>query len=472
MPRLDGLTGVSLAGGRLTSDDGSLTFGRGFTIMAPAAHEDNWRLLNLDRQTLSTLDPHTILDMLADLQPGYSRALWDFQRLGNPGFELTAYAVGSDAPHPAGQRALDDFADDLTELYGSIDVVLNRLFFSTFHRGAVFAELVLDRDGRQPIDLATPDPKTIRFRRFKDDLRGTVWQAGQYQGAKWVVFDRPTIRYVPIDPFPGSPYGRPLGSPALFTSLFLLGLLHDLRRVIAQQGWPRHEIVVLLEKLKASIPTSIQNDPVKVREWADSIILEVQAAYGALEPDDAWVHTDVVQMNKPQGAVDSSSLGGVDGVIAMLERSLVQALKTMPLMLGMTEGTSEANANRQWEIHAAGIKAVQHLIETPISRLLSLALQAQGIPARAQLTFAELRASEMFRDEQTRQLRNTNIAFERDQGWRDQDEAAQEAVGHEPVEDAPTASTPVEPLPEGEDTDTNPEPGESREPRPLRIVGG
>jgi hypothetical protein len=44
---------------------------------------------------------------------------------------------------------------------------------------------------------------------------------------------RPAVRYVPVDSLPRSPYdATPVGSGP-FSAVFLLMLLHDLRRVIA-----------------------------------------------------------------------------------------------------------------------------------------------------------------------------------------------------------------------------------------------
>src|SRR5690606_28043428 len=137
----------------------------------------------------------------------------------------------------------------LDDHYGSVDIVFGRLFMSAFLRGALFAELVLDSGGRVPVDLATPDPISVRFRRVQDPQRGPIWQPGQWQGGEFVPLDRPTVRYTPVDPFPGSPYGRPLAAPSLFTTLFLLAMLHDIRRVVQQQGYPRLDISLDTEKM-------------------------------------------------------------------------------------------------------------------------------------------------------------------------------------------------------------------------------
>ena len=251
---------------------------------------------------------------------------------------------------------------------------------------------------------------------------------GQWQGAKWVALDRETIGYIPVDPFPGSPYGRPLATPALFSSLFLLGLLHDLRRVVAQQGYPRLDVEVKLAELLETMPADLESDPERVKQWISETLDEISDAYSALEPDDAYVHTSVISINRPVGTVNSSSLSAVDGLIRGLERMATRALKSMPLLMGSNESVSETHANRQWEIHVAGIKSIQHLCETLMGRLFTLALQCQGIQAQAVLRFAELRASEELRDAQTEAVRIENATLKYQQGWISQDQAAEEVT--------------------------------------------
>jgi hypothetical protein len=269
-------------------------------------------------------------------------------------------------------------------------------------------------------------------------VRGTVWQLCQWQGGDLIDLDAPTIRYIPIDPFPGSPYGRALASPALFSAIFLLAMLHDLRRVVQQQGYPRIDIEIDFEKLKETMPEEAQEDPDAFETWVNDTLAQVLAMYRDLKPDQAYVHSTAIKVNRPVGTVDASSLGAVDGLIKGLERMLVRALKTMPLMMGTTDGVSEANANRQYEIYAAGIKALQHLCEQLLEWLLTLALRAQGIQAEVRFRFAELRAAELLRDAQVERLKIANARAKYDHGWTSQDQAAQEGAGVEKADaDAP-----------------------------------
>jgi hypothetical protein len=430
-PRQKITSGRVLAGkrSRATVDTkDTMLFGNALYISSPTDADEAWRTQLLDSKTLDRISPAKLIELMVDVSPEISKAFWDFLRFCNPGWEVEAKT--GDEQNAAGQQAIEAMIDKLDELYGDTNVVINRLFTGAFIRGAFMAELVLDENGREFADLATPDPYTARFQRVNDPIRGTIWHLGQWQKGEWVdLSGYETIRYIPVDPLPGVPYGRSLVNPAIFPSLFIVGLLHDLRRVVAQQGYPRIDLEVVLEKLVEAMPADAQNDPEIMQNWVNSIIDEISTVYAALEPDDAYVHTDVIKVNRPIGTIDSSSLGAVDGLLRALERMVTRGLKSMPLLMGSNEAVSETHANRQWEIHVAGIKSLQHYCEKLLQRLFQLALQAQGIQADVEFRFSELRASEMLRDAQTEAIQISNAKAKYDNGWISQDEASEEVTG-------------------------------------------
>jgi hypothetical protein len=423
----------ALAGGRATTDTSATLFPSLTPAwIAPETPEDTWRVLDLDADALGKFPPWRILELLVDLSPDVSRALFDFVNFCNPGWTIAAYNVGTTTVSRRAIAAIKAFLDVLHARYGSVDIVWNRLFLNTWLRGAIFMELVLDKDGRTPLDLATPDPQSARFRKRPDAALGEVWDLGQLQGVNGFVdlSQRATVRYLPLHPLPGVPYGRPLAASALFTALFFLGILHDIRRVVAQQGYPRIDIAVDFEAMQAAMPADAADDPDLFAQWVSAALSEVIAKYKQLQPDDAYVHASTISVNKPVGAVDADSLGGITGLIAALERALGKALKTMPLIGGTTDGVSEANANRQTEIFLLGINGIQNLVETGLEWLFTLMLRAQGIAADVVFEFDEQRATEEMRDEQVLQLKLTNAKQMYDLGFVDIDEAAQHAVAH------------------------------------------
>lgn len=423
---------------RLTLDNPTISYLSGLTLLAQFDPERRWRGLSLDDQTLDKMATPQILELLCDLSPEISRGLWDFLRLANPGWEVKALTLSSsaDTVDKRAQAAIDAFLLHLKERHGSFDVILNRLYIGAFMRGAFMAELVLDNTGRKPLDIAVPDAVWTYFRIFNDPQLGPIWEPYQFQQGRPVSLLVPTVRYVPVDPLPANPQGRPLASPAVFTALFALSLLHDLRRVVAQQGYPRLDLEVQLEELVKAMPPDKAADPDALSEWVNSVVADVGRMYASLSPDDAYTHTNVVKVNRPVGTVDSSSLGGVGPLFEMLERMLMRAIKSIPLLMGLTGSSNESQANRQWEVAAAGIKSLQHLCEGLLEHLFALALQAQGIQARVQFRFSELRAAELLRDAQVETLQAEVALFQYMAGWLSQDQACQKATGN-PKADQP-----------------------------------
>jgi hypothetical protein len=418
-----------------------------------------------------------MLEALANQSPEVSKGIWDYQRLLNPGWKVEVFNPGTDTPNRRGQQVVDAFIDLLGQKYGSVDVVLGRMHMGAYMRGGYFAEIVLAENQRDAIDLATPDPASVRFKVIEDPVtKRQTFQLGQWQDKQFVPLDdAPGVSYIPIDPFPGVPYGRPMVAPAIFSALFLIGLLYDLRRVISQQGWPRIDIAVNTEKLLESLVQGEEaSTPEEIEAVIGAAIRDVMTAYSQLQPDDAYVHSDEVEIKGPIGVTTGANLGGVEGIISVVERMLVRALKTTPLMLGITDGVSEANANRQWEMFIAGVKAMQHLAESMLQQFLQLLCQAQGVQAKVKWTFAEIRAAEEQRDALTESQKIDNAVKKYNQGWIDQDEAAMEITGHPPAEEEPRLTGALESASGAQANDENPDAGETKAGRePLtRLVEG
>jgi hypothetical protein len=460
---------------RISSDNPNISYLQGLTLLAPFDPERRFRGLDLDELTLDKIGTPQLMELLADLSPEISLALWNLLRLGNPGWECKAYSLtGDDVPDTRAQAALDAFFDVLKERHGSADVVINRLFVLAFLRGAFMAELVLDNAGRMPLDIAVPDAVWTYFRIYLDPQVGPIWEPYQFQRGLAVSLMVPTIRYVPVDPLPASPYGRPMATPALFTALFTLRLLHDLARVVAQQGYPRIDVEVSLEELVKSMPPDLAADPVSMNQWLNEVVREVGASFAALSPEDSYVHTDVVKLNRPIGTADASSLSGIGGLIEALERMLQRALKSNPLLMGLAGSSNETQANRQYEQYIQGVKSLQHLCEGMLEHLLTLALQAQGLQARTEFRFGEARAAELLRDAQVESLRAQTALFNYSAGYISQDEAALYATGKDRA-DVPEPRTPTQPISITgskieEPGTTNPEPGQNKA-GPLTVPG-
>lgn len=389
-----------------------------------------WSSYGLEGDTWKALGKNLSLPVLSAIAPGPSRAIWDYLRMADPGHEITCYKVGTDedVEDERAREMLDLFiAERVNPRFVSTKGMFQQMFMGELFRGAACAQLITDDAVRVPLEILVPDPAIITFKPVPDEIAGMVWEPGITIDGKWNSVASSFFHYIPVDPLPGQPYGRSMIAPTAFPSIFIIGLLYDLRRVVAQQGYTRPDVKVMAGVLKQSY---LETEDAKFRDIIEQMVEQVAANYATLQPDDAFVHTDSVEVDVAKGAIDSGVIGGAVQLIEVLERMEVQALKTMPILMGIPEGTSEANANRQWEIWAQGVKSMQHPVEVMAQNIFQLALQIQGIQCRVKVRFSEIRSAELLRDETTAQVRYNNAAFAEDRGWIDADEAAETAVGH------------------------------------------
>jgi hypothetical protein len=423
---------IQLQGRRQTLQPGMLRLN---SIMPPPEGGD-WRLENVSPDELRRMAPADLILRMIRVSPEMARAHYDFLRMANPGHDLKAVKPGTDTPDDGAQEWLNYFEKRLSMRRGSADVCYNEMLTNLFVRGASLSELVLGSDVRTFVDIVTPDAYTARFKVINDaEAGGQTWQLGQGEGRNFVALDRPTIKYMAVDKLPGIPYGTSPIIPGLFPALFIITMLQDARRVVAQQGWPRLDIMVSVEQIMATMKPEDRTKPEAVQAWVRRAVEQIAESYSQLDPDQAWVHSDTVTFGTPIGAI--GNLEGVAPLFTLLERMAVRALKSMPLLFGMPEGVSEANANRQWEVHVAGVRSLQRLAEEALSQHFTLALEANGVAAEAKFKFHELRATEELRDAQTLLQKLQVAQLAELLGYWLHDEASMYAVGQ------PAAETPI-----------------------------
>lgn len=456
---------AGLAGGRASLENESDFRTNGQIGEFISMAREDYDVFRLSEQFVRSIKPNKLLEILSDASPELSRALFDFLLMACPGWSIKAVGTKSKTQDDAATDFLkNEVIERLKENYHAPEVIFVKHFLSAFLRGSICSEAVFDARGREFVDIAIIDPDSLTHKKIKDERRGLIWGIYQRQGSQLVDLNIPSVGYIPIHAFLNSNRGRPLAKPAIFVCFFLIATLQDLRRVIRQQGYPRIDIQINIEKLRGMIPEAQRRDLAGIKKFSDQLIAEVRAVYSKLKPDDVYIHSDAVTLNQPVGALNSSSLGVVGELLKALERMATRALKTQPLMMATNEGVSEANANRQWEIYVAGIKSIQHYTEAILDSHFDLALRAKGFQAKSELRFSELRAAELLRDSQVELLQTTIARQQYDNGSITADEMAQKSTQgkkdkadqQEPREVKQSANNVRIPA------DNNPQPGDNR----------
>jgi len=354
----------------------------------------SWRTLQLQRNQLLSLSSARLTQIAKDLSPQINKAIWDWLLFCNPGFVIESESSRAES-------VADEFIEKLDDYNGYIGALWDSCFSSILFGGAFFLELVLDDGGRSAEDLVVLDPATALFRRVSGGPRGQRWQLGQrIRGRGFVPMEFPTISYVPFKKEPDQPYGDPVVGSAIYASVFLLGLVQDLRRVVANQGFSRQDYEVnteLLLQLLTYVDPGVTDTDTKVSEFLDEHLQQIRDQLEKLDVDSDYVHPDLVKVNYATGGVVASNLAGVDTLVRMLERQVTNGAASIPILMADNQSLAETQASRQVENYVSQVMSVQERLSHVLSRLLNFALRARGV--RGEVTFKFKR--QRYLDDQT-----------------------------------------------------------------------
>ncbi|MEP9408557.1 phage minor head protein [Peribacillus frigoritolerans] len=390
------------------------------------------------------------LKMIRDMNPDASMAVWNFLRLANNSHELEA--VG---PNGKPEKASTDLINSLAQRVGAIygggtDQLINVLLLTALTQGAVALEVELNEDLTDVVDFHAVDPSKLDYRRDKET--GELELVQKQADGSYKVLNQEQVFYRPIDPDVDDPYGRSPILPVLQVVFFQMEILRDLKRAVHHQGWQRFDITVVEEAIMNNLPDEIKMaGPDEVSRYVSSYIQDIQDQMSHLEPDDDFFHTDSVQISTAGGGNNRGSMD-VTGVIEVINQQVVTSLKQLPILLGRNDGTTETHGTVQWQIYVSGIESLQRAIKRLLERAYNVALDIYGKPRRAKLTFNSLRVNDRLKEAQAEEVETRVKISQYNQGWIDNDEAANEMVGHNAVDEPKQQQVPVNPNPPIEET--------------------
>lgn len=356
------------------------------SIIPPPNWQDDWLVLDIDEFNINSIPADRILLVLKSVSPQIAKAHWDFQQFCNNNWSYRVESPDGEISEE-GTKATDAFMERIEENERGFDTVLDKLLSGAFLRGSYFPELIMHR--RVPISLVAVDPVLARFAPAENRQRGQHDVLGQLKGGEFVPFDYPTIKYAPVNSMIGTPYGIPLIDSSIFSAVFMIGLLYDIRRVIAQQGYYRLDFSIDWEIMTEKIKRN-NIKPGDVDAFIQSQIEKIRQYYDQLGPSDSIAHTSDIEVGDIGGSLNTEGMGSINTIIDWLNNQLTLACKTVPILMGISNSTSETHANRQWENFMATIRSCQRSLIEILNYIFTLALRYQGIQAKVYWQFQEL----------------------------------------------------------------------------------
>lgn len=437
-----------LARARANTDVSAKSLTPGRTVERVA---DRWQFTGTDtlkRPLGREADTITALRMLRDLDPQASHAVWNYLRMINPGHTLRAYQFKTNEESPethkesdmdtsseireegAAQAFLDQVARRIGGEYGGgLDQLHNVLALGLITTGAVCAEVAPTADLDDVVDWYPVDPTLIAFLRDKE---GTLHLGQRFRDGTFHDLNPNQVFYTPLDPDVDDPYGRPPLLPALSAVLAKGQMINDLRAVAHNQGYPRLDVSLKWDAIMAAAPPSLREPgrEAEFKDWTENVLSAIVTDYESLQVDDTFVHYDWVDIKMVGG---SAGVGAFDfaALEKILSRSVNSALKTLPILLGINETTSETHGSIQWQIQVQGVSALQRLIKRTIEKLADASLAIKGLPAHAKVEYQRIRTVDRLFEAQADFFETRTIQLQEMMGWRAHDEAAEMVTGHD-----------------------------------------
>lgn len=402
-----------------------------------------WQQFDLNRLIETQLTPLQILELLADVNPEISLAVWNQIRMVMTAWSYTVTTPNGTRELKSAKARLDEFINSINPDSGGIDAIIASWVFTTFLQGAVAGEVVLNETLNDVTDIVAVQPHTIHFSRDGVTQKLIPYQVQSLLSGQNAAFAGYFVRlnpltfgYIPLDAPPDDAYGRPPAASALQMVVFQMQLLRDLKQAAHVNAWGRVSIEVVEEKIKASVPAKLKQpgNEKELQRYVDDVISSIIASYSRLQPDDAFVHTDSIQIN----AVDySGKTFQFDALLKVINAELYRALKQLPVFMGSNEGTTETHGTVQLKIYVSGITSIQKIICALLNKFSNVALRVWGIYGVAKWSFEnpipELKLDQIQAD----QAEAEHVAYLRDQGWISQDEASIRITGSPAVSPVP-----------------------------------
>ena len=248
--------------------------------------------------------------------------------------------------------------------------------------GSMALELALDKQ-RRPVYL---NPVSVTRLQFREE-EGGVFPVQVLGGVEYSL-DIPTFFYVSVDQDLLSAYSTSYFEAAIQAVIADAQFLDDLRKSMQRVIQPRLVATIIEDKVKASIPPEVANDPEKLGTFYSTLIASLQEMMTGLNPEDALVSMDSVTFTMMKSEGGGNIADTLASVQKLLESKLAAGARTMPAVLGRDSGSSAATTTAMLFLKNADI--VRKKLNVIYSRALTQAARLMGQDVYVEFEYAEL----------------------------------------------------------------------------------
>lgn len=292
--------------------------------------------------------------------------------------------------------------------------------------GATAMELILG-PGRLPEGLR---PVSVEGLKWKYNGKRAV--PYQVVSGEEINLDIPTFFYIPLDQDLKTPYAESPIQSALPAVLAAQTFMQDLRRVFRRAISPRIKAQIVEESFKKNVPSDVLQDPVKFKAFADAVVAAIREKLNGLNPEDALVFFDSVDISYLNNGSTSLS-DEYKTLSSIIHAQLASGVKSLPVILGQGGTSNVASTESMLKIKSVE-GAIQAKLNELYSRLLTLCIRLFGIDAVVEFKFSAINLRPDSELEAFKAMKQSRVLEQLSLGIIGDDEASLELTGTLPPE--------------------------------------
>ena len=411
---------------------------------------------------LAIQQPLELLSLLPDLVPEFRFALGALTSLGSgPGSlrikAMTKTASGGSEEAPDGTAAIADlWKNNSKEVGGLLDALGQNLQMLAM-AGMCACEAVPGPRNRGVAGVFPINTLTLRFKRDNDGSLNLYQRQtanpnglGLYSAGFGGMFEPMPMNRVFYNRLPGlpdEPYGRAHFGAALTVVLEILAFWRDVMTAFHRVGTPKFDVGIDYEYWGVMATTIVGlTDPKEINDYIGAKQDEMVAFYNDLKPDDVFFHG----IKDKVGSVGSGdNWPDISALWSMLRLRLIQALMTLPAMMGvMDSGGGDMWSKMQFKVYANSLVNLMDKAASPLVEASQLHLRLLGMPYTAEAEMQNTETITRLIDAQAEAIEISNEVAKVQQNWQLNDTAAMTITGSAPPDEASRAGdTEAKPLP-------------------------
>lgn len=323
--------------------------------------------------------PAAAIRELARADGTVGSAIFNYVEIAHTGYKIWAHDAATHQMSPEGTLVAQTVMARFDTVYDytigfsdkpTMRMAIEQMLLEVVTANGVGVELVLDKQ-LLPERLQVVNYDSLTWVSQGDGLRFPKQQGNDGD----VELNIPNFFVGELHLTPAYAYTTPMLEPAINDAFFHREFIEDMRRAVRRAGNPRMIAQIISDKIIAAAPMDVKMNGTKMIAWLEARRTEIEELLAGLEPEDALVAYDSVQIDSIKMAGEKQDyvplLNAISGMMAT-------ALKAPPSVLGLRLEGSQSLSNTESMVFIKSVNAIRKPVQDIMSRVLTLACRLQG----------------------------------------------------------------------------------------------